>query len=79
MLKMLKIDCLLSIYLFIVAREISKLVTEFGSFGPGFSLDFACECFEFVNVFRANVFLNCEQLEIERLLVGFLEEGNEEL
>jgi len=70
--KQVKMYYLLSIDLFVIFRKITELITEFGSFSPCFGLDLTCECFEFVDVFWANIFFNCEQLKIESLLVGFL-------
>ena len=66
-------------YLEILLGEIWHIVAEFGSFAATFDLDFSCECFELINVSWSNFFFNSEQLKVELLLIGLLEEGHQKL
>lgn len=60
--------------LVILLRESGHLITEFGGFSPALNLDFARDCAELVDVAGSDLFLNGQQLEVELLLVGFLQE-----
>ena len=66
-------------YLVVLLRERAHLVAKLSCLSSAFNFDFACDCAELVNVARSNFFLNREQLQIELLLVGLLQEGHEEL
>ena len=59
--------------------ECAHLVAEFSSFATTFNFNFTCNCIELVNIPRPRFLFNRQQLQVKLLLIGFLEERNEEL
>ena len=65
--------------LVVLLRERAHLVAKLSCFSSAFDFDFASNCAELVDVARSNFLFDREQLQIELLLVGLLEERHEEL
>ncbi len=66
-------------YLEILLGEVCHIVAEFGSFAATFDLNFSSKSLELVDISRPDLFFNSEQLEVELLLVGLLEERHQKL
>ena len=65
--------------LVVLLRERGHLIAEFGGLSPAFDLDLTSDRAELIDVARSDLFLDRQQLEVELLLVGLLEERDEEL
>ena len=65
--------------LMVLLSERGHLIAKFGGLSPALDLDFASDRAELVNVARSDLLLDREQLKVELLLVGLLEERDEEL
>lgn len=63
----------------VLLRIRAHLVTELRRFAPSLDLNLTRDCSELVDIPRPNLLLNRQQLQVELLLVGLLEEGDEEL
>ena len=63
----------------VLLREGAHLVAELGGFAPSLNFNLTRNCIELVNVPRPCFLFNRQQLQVELLLIGFLEERNEEL
>jgi len=64
--------------LLVLTGEVSELVTELGCLASPLNLNFTCESLE-LDVSWSHLLLNGEKLQVELLLIGLLQEGNEEL
>ena len=65
--------------LVVLLRERAHLVAKLSCLSSAFDFDFTSNRAELINVARSNLLLNREQLQIELLLVGLLQESHEEL
>lgn len=65
--------------LVVLLSERGHLIAKLGGLSPAFDLDFSGDRAELVDVARSDLFLDRQQLQVELLLVGLLEERDEEL
>ncbi len=66
-------------YLEILLGEIRHIVAEFGSLATTFDLNLSSKSLKLINVSWSNFFFNGEQLKVELLLIGLLEERHQKL
>ena len=62
----------------VLLREGTHLITELSRLASLLNFDLTCDRSEFVDVTRADFFLDSQKPQVELLLIGFLEEGDEE-
>ena len=62
----------------VLALERRKRLTEFGGLASALHLDLACQRLELVDVARADLLLNRQQLQIELILIRLREERHQE-
>lgn len=58
---------------FVLLRKLAELVAKFGSSASLFNLNFSSQRLELIDVFRATRLFNGQQLNVELLLICFLQ------
>ena len=65
--------------LFVSAGELTETVAKLISAPALLDFNLSSKCFELIYVLRSILFLYCQHLDIELLLVNFLQERNQKL